>query len=142
MSEESTTPDLAELVRSSYASAARRDWDAVMSLFAPDAVWDLSPMGLGTYEGLAATRRFFEDWSDTFEEFEIEPQEVLELGGGVTLAVVLQEGRPVGSDGRVQWRYGQVNVWVDSVAVRLTSYTDIDEARAAAERLAQEPADG
>jgi ketosteroid isomerase-like protein len=141
MSEEATTPELVELVRRSYASATRRDWDAVMSLFASDAVWDLSPMGLGTYEGQAASRRFFEEWSDTFEDFEMEPEEVLDLGNGVTLAVIMQNGRPVGSDRRVRWRYAQVNVWVAGVAARLTSYTDIGEARAAAERLAAERSD-
>jgi hypothetical protein len=52
--------------------------------------------------------------------------------------MALQSGRPVGSDGRVQWRYAGLTTWVDGVAVRTTNYTDIDEARVAAERLARE----
>jgi hypothetical protein len=56
---------------------------------------------------------------------------------GVVLAVVLQEGRPVGIAGHVQQREGWVYVWVGGLIARFTVY-DIDEARAAAERLAQE----
>lgn len=37
-----------------------------------------------------------------------------------------------------QLRYGTVSVWEDGKIARITHYTDIDEARAAAERLAQE----
>ena len=31
-----------------------------MSFYAPDAVWDVSPMGIGTFEGRAAIRSFLE----------------------------------------------------------------------------------
>ena len=51
MPEESTTPDLVELVREAVAAGSRRDLDALMSFYARDAVWDLSPMGIGTFEG-------------------------------------------------------------------------------------------
>ena len=51
MSEESTTPDLVELTRGRVEAANRRDFDAMVSFFAPDAVWDLSPMGLGDLRG-------------------------------------------------------------------------------------------
>jgi ketosteroid isomerase-like protein len=137
MPEESTVPDLVGLVRRAYEASSRRELDTMMSFYGPDSVWDVSPLGLGLYEGLAAIRRFFEDWIGTFEEFEIEPEEILDLGGGVTLAVVLQGGRPIGSDGRVQWRFAAVTIWVGDVAARTTNYTDIGEARAAAERLAE-----
>jgi ketosteroid isomerase-like protein len=138
MPEESTTGDLVELVRRAYEASNRRELGTMMSFYGPDSVWDVSPLGLGVYEGLAAIRRFFEDWIGTFEEFEMEPEQVLDLGGGVTLAVVLQGGRPIGSDGRVQWRFAAVTLWVDGVATRTTNYSDIDEGRAAAERLAEQ----
>jgi hypothetical protein len=34
-----------------------------------------------------------------------------------------------------------VTIWRDGLIIRLTNYTDIDDARAAAERLTQERAD-
>ena len=52
--------------------------------------------------------------------------------------MLVQKGRPVGSSGEVQLHYGTVSVWEDGKIARITNYTDIDEARAAAERLAQE----
>jgi hypothetical protein len=72
MSAESTIRDLVALMRRSFASASRRDWDAVMSHFAPDAMWSC--------------------------------------------------GNCVRSCGAI---------------VSITSYNDVDEARAAAERLAE-----
>ncbi|MEA2208673.1 MAG: SnoaL-like domain [Solirubrobacteraceae bacterium] len=137
MSEKSTTSGLVGLVRGAYEASNRCDFDAMMAVYGRDSVWDMTPMGLGTYEGLAAIRRFLEDWLGSFEEFEAELDEILALDGGITLAVVLQRGRPVGSDGHVELRYAQISVWVERVAVRTTNYTDIDKARGAAERLAE-----
>ena len=98
-------------------------------------------MGLGTsFEGRTAIRGFWEDMTVAYEEFEFQPQEILDLGNGVMLSVALQQGRPVGSSGRVQMRFASVAIWVDRAVVRQTLYTDIDEVRAAAERLAEERA--
>ena len=51
MSEESTTPDLVERWRQTNEAFVRRDFDEMMSFFAPDAVWDLSSAGIGRFEG-------------------------------------------------------------------------------------------
>ncbi len=74
----------------------------------------------------------------SYEEYEFEAEEILDLGNGVGFRVLVQKGRPVGSSGEVQLRYGTVSVWEDGKIARITNYTDIDEARAAAERLAEE----
>jgi ketosteroid isomerase-like protein len=137
MSEESTTPGLVELTRRTFDAYNRRDFDMVMSFYGPDSVWDASPWGLGTFEGWAVVRRFFEDWIGSYEEFEIEPEEVLDLGSGVVFAMFCHSARPTGSTGRVRLRQASVFVWAKDVIVRATSYRDIDEARAAAERLAE-----
>ena len=89
MPEESTTPDLASGARILEA-ADRADFDASVSIFAADAVWDLSPIGLGIYEGIAAIRGFFEDWIGAYEEYEVWDEEYSELGGGVTFGVLRQ----------------------------------------------------
>jgi len=136
MVEESTTPDLVELVRRITKAASARDLDTVLSFYAPDAVWDMRPTGLGTYEGAAAIRGFFEDWNGAYEEFAMEAEEILDLGNGVAFAVFIQRGRPTGSKGHVQVRHAAVAVWVDGVIERNTNYADLDEAHAAAERLA------
>jgi ketosteroid isomerase-like protein len=138
MSEESTTPELVDLVRHAYEASSHGNYDAMMSVYSPDAIWDMTPVGLGVYRGYGAIRGFIEDWIGSFSEFEVDPEEILDLGSGVTLAVVVQAGRPAASAGRVEWRYAQVSEWVDGVAAKSTNYLDIDEARAAAERLVQE----
>jgi hypothetical protein len=42
-----------ELAREVFRTASRRDVDAMMSLDAPDAVSDVSHVGLRTFEGAA-----------------------------------------------------------------------------------------
>ncbi len=56
----------------------------------------------------------------------------------LAFAYSASRGRPVGSSGEVQLRYATVSVWEDGKLARITNHGDIDEARAAAERLAQE----
>ena len=137
MSEKPTTPDLVELTRRAIDPANRRDFDAMMSFYAPDAVCDMSQVGLGIFEGSAAIRSFFEDWIGAYEEFENQPEEILDVGEGVVSSVIRQSARPVGSTGHVWVRYGGVLVWAAGVIEQFTTYADIDEARAAAERLAE-----
>src|SRR6476646_6049143 len=137
MSEESTTPHLVELGRRFVEAGNRRDIDAVMSHFAPNPVWE--SMGMATrFEGVAAIRGFYEDFIGAYEEYWAEPEEILDLGNGVTFSVIAQQGRFVGSTARVQMRFGAVTTWADGLIKHSTNYTDIDEARAAAERLAEE----
>jgi ketosteroid isomerase-like protein len=138
VSQEPTKPDAAEVIRGQVEASKRGDFDTAMSFMGPDPVWDMSPMGLGIYEGVVAVRRFFEDWIGSYEEWESEIEEVLDLGNGVVLAVFLQNARLAGASGHVQLRYASVSELVDGLFVRITNYSDIDEARAAAERLAEE----
>ena len=135
-SKESTTPDLVERVRRQSEAANRRDIDAVMSSFAVDAVFEGRALG-DIFEGRAAIRAFVEGWFGMYEELEYKLEEVHDLGNGVVFAVVFQEARPAGIAGHVQQREGWVYVWVGGLIARLT-ISDIDEARATAERLAQE----
>jgi ketosteroid isomerase-like protein len=79
MSEESTTPDLVERQKRLTEAANRRDLDAMMAFYAPDAVYDMSPLGMGVFEGQAAARGFIEDWWGSYEEYEFEAKETLDL---------------------------------------------------------------
>jgi ketosteroid isomerase-like protein len=104
MPEESTSPDSVELVRDHLAAANSRDFDVMVSFHALDGVWDMSPMGLGVYEGRAAIREFFEDWFDSYEEWAMETETLLDLGNGVVYGVQEQKGRVAGSSGAVHFR--------------------------------------
>jgi ketosteroid isomerase-like protein len=138
MPEESTTPDLVELTRHAWEASSRHDGDALMGFYAPDAVLDLSDAGIGTFEGAAAIRSLVEDWWGTWRDHMNEVEEIVELGQGVVFSCVRERGRPVGSDRHVEQLGGWIFLWVHSMIESLTAYTDIDQGRAAAERLAEE----
>lgn len=109
-----------------------------MSFFAADAVWDMSPVDMGIVGGRAAIRDALKTWWEIFPAIVSELDEARDLGNGVVLQVVTQRGHPAGSSGQLRQRSARVSVVVDGLIETLTSYNDIDEARAAAERLAQE----
>jgi len=138
MTEESTTPDLVELTQRLAEAANARDFDVLTRLWARDGVWDMSVVGMGVFEGRGAIRALYEDWLGSYEAFEVEFEEVHDLGNGVAFSVVFQRGRLPGSTGWIEVRYAVVATWADGLIERGMGYSDIDEARAAAERLAQE----
>lgn len=137
MPEESTTPDLVGRVGSAFEAVNRFDVDEVVSSFAEDASFDGRLVG-ERFEGRAAIRSFIEGWFGTYEGLVYGLEEVRDLGNGVVFAVVVQDGRPAGSSGHVRQREGWIFVWAGDLVARLI-ILEVDEARAAAERLAGEP---
>jgi ketosteroid isomerase-like protein len=139
MAEESTTPDLVALTRQLFDAASSGDVDALMQFYAPDAVWETT---LVTLDGSAAIRERLEEWLGAFDELEFELEQILDLGNGVTLTVVNQRARPAGgsssSGGYMQRQEALIGVWEQGMVTHATTYLDIDEAHAAAERLAEE----
>src|SRR3954469_9318932 len=111
MPEESTAPNLLELVGRAFEAANRRDLDAVAGSFAVDATFDGRALG-DHFDGRAAIRGFIEDWFSTYGESEFPLEEVRRLGNGVVFAVVPQNGRPARSGGHLRQREGWVFVWV------------------------------
>jgi ketosteroid isomerase-like protein len=139
MPDESMTPDLAERWEKTAEAHARRDFDAMISFFAPDAVWDASSAGIGSFEGAAAIRSFLEEWMASFEEYEYNQQESHDLGNGVVFVVATFGGRPAGSGGSMmQEQVSYAVTWKDGLIARVVGRADIDEARDIAERLAEE----
>jgi ketosteroid isomerase-like protein len=137
MSEESTAPDLEELALRGFEAMNRRDFEAFESFYAPDASLTLVEMG-ANFEGRAAIRGYCEDFVGSFEHYEIELNEVIDLGNGVCFGVYLQQGRPIGSTGLVQMRVGFILLLAEGMVVRQMIDIDIDRARATAERFAEE----
>jgi ketosteroid isomerase-like protein len=138
MSEESRIEDSFKPLRRTVEAYRRGDIETHMRSYAPDAVLDMSARGLGSFEGRAAIRSFWEDYYRSFDDLKFELEEAIDLGNGVMFAVVRQDARPSGSLGRVQTREAWVSIWENGLLLRGSSYSDLDEARALAERLAQE----
>ena len=139
-------PDPEEAVRRIVEALNRRDFDAALSLYTPDVVFELAPGGIGVLQGgyaligHEAMRKSWEDFIESFHDFEIDNKDHRDLGSGVTFGDLIQRGRPHGSDGFVESRFGVVATWRDGRIARATSYEDVDQARADAERLAEERA--
>jgi ketosteroid isomerase-like protein len=138
MPEEPATLDLVELTRQAWEGVKRHDLDRVTSFYASDVVLDLSNVGLGTFAGVAAIRSFLEDWWGTWGDHLVDVEEVIDLGDSVVFTRVREDGRLVGSEGHVEQRLGWVFLWAQGLIERAAAYFDIDEARAAAERLAED----
>jgi ketosteroid isomerase-like protein len=137
MAEESTRPDLVEVVTGLFEAADRGDWDAVLSAYAPYAVLETAD---GVFDAMspARMRGFWEEVAATFEDFAIKVETVVDLGNGIVYSVYRAEGRLAGSTGVVTERTAMIYEWVDGRIARLITRPDIDEAGAAAERLAEE----
>ena len=103
MSQESSTTDPVELSHRFLEAASRLDFDAMVSFYAPDAVWEGRASGM-TFEGRTAIRGFWEDMTAAYDEFEVQREGTLDLGNGVAFGVTRASGRPVGSTGRVELR--------------------------------------
>jgi len=141
VSQESATPDLARRARHVGETLGRRDFDGFTRLFAPGAVWDASQPGVGTFHGAAAIRAFLEDWLAAYEEWDNQWEEVVALDNRIVFTVNRQDGRLAGGMGKVQERYALTFTFGTAGLIeRALVIQDIDEARVAAERLAEERA--
>jgi hypothetical protein len=136
MSEEPTSPDLAERVRVLLDVGDRAEWEEAIAFFAPDAVWVLADR-LEEVEG-AAIRDFWASWYEPYTDVRIEALEILALGAGVVLASIRQSGRLGAAQTRVAEEIALVYEWSSGLIDRVTVYLDLGEARTAAERLARQ----
>lgn len=136
ISHDQATPDPVALTRRLLDAAERRDFAAMRELLAPAAAWDV--ISLGThFDGAAAILAFLEDWLGAYEDYEIEPDELLDLGGGLVFVAVRLAGRPVAGGNWLVRRRPLLLVWAGGSVTHATAHAgDVDEGRAAAERLA------
>ena len=131
-------PDFVQRTLGVYAALNARDFEAIMGMFGPAAVWDVSRWGLGTHAGLDAIGHFLEDWFGTLDDYEVQVEEIHGLGGGVVQAVVEQIAHRAGVRGVLVMRSAPVFVWgPDARIAQLTLYRDTEEARARAEGLVE-----
>ncbi len=133
---EQATVSAIDLTRSAFASANSGNYDAMMRFYGPDSVWDVSPWGLGTHTGPTAIRQFFTDWIGGFDEYSVTVEQLHDLGSGVVYAIAVQHCRTAGRNAALRLRYAPVFVWDRDIAIRVTHYRDIEQGRAAGERLA------
>jgi len=122
-----------EVVRRCIESFARRDLSLLTALIDPAVVLDLSRnvFNSAIFEGHDGVRRFFEQPDEMWEDFEVDPEELLDGGDQVVVALRMS-GK--GREGvAVEDRIFQVWDLRDGKVVRLTGgYRDRAEALEAA----------
>jgi ketosteroid isomerase-like protein len=140
MSEESRTPGLVELVRRCFEAISAGDLDEAQRVLTHDAVVDMTRTAGVVADGRDAIRAFQEDWLAGYDEVVYSAEEIIDAGNGVAFVRVLQTACPAGTTGHVTQREAQIWITEDGRFLRMIVYpnSELDEARAAAERLAQE----
>jgi ketosteroid isomerase-like protein len=112
-----------EIVRRGYGSWTNHDFSAIPEVIDPD---------LGVYRGLDGLWRFLEQLDETWERFQIEPEEFIDAGDNVVVAVRMsQKGRGNGVEPEMRL----FSVWTlrEGKVVRVTGgYRDRTEALEAA----------
>ena len=142
MAEESTTPDLVELMRRGFEAISTGDLDEALRFLTHDAVVDMTRTIGIVVHGRDALRAFQEDWLAGYDDVAYAPEEFVDVGNGVAFVRVLQTARPKGTTGQVTQRELNVVITEDGRVVRMVIYpeSELDEARVDAERLAKERA--
>jgi ketosteroid isomerase-like protein len=132
------TDDLVELTRQSMEATNRGDLDPSLTLFADDAVFDVTAVGMGRFEGLEAVHGYLADWIGSYEAQEMRRWDGTALGNDVVFVVTEFDARPRGSQARVRERWAFAVLWTAGKISRVIASGDPDEARGAAEQLVEE----
>jgi ketosteroid isomerase-like protein len=101
-------------------------------ILGPDFVWDMSTFRdvLGvqeSYEGVEGVRLFIREWTEAFEEWELEVEEYHDAGEKV-VAVCRQRGRSALGGVPVEMLFAQVYTLRDGLEIRMEMYADPAEA--------------
>jgi ketosteroid isomerase-like protein len=122
-----------EIVRRGYEAFNRGDLDAVVELIGPDFEW-LPPeqsLTAGTYQGPEAVRAEITAWTDPFQDFRWEIQEIIEAGDHILVAGRMSgRGKTSGAVVSVI----EYHVWTirDGRPLRMRMYHDPEQASQAA----------
>jgi len=126
-----TEDDIATLV-GGYEAWNRGEFGAVLELVDPAIEWRPGGKALeaGDHHGAEGFQGFVESWLESFDDFHIEPEQLIQSGDRV-IVVARQHGRGHGSGIEIEARV--VHVWTikDGKAVGWWSPSTVDEALAA-----------
>jgi len=118
-----------EALRRGYEALNRGELSEVRALLHPDLVWqeDLASPEAGAHPGSASFQRFLRSWLESFDDFRIEPEEIIEDGDRL-IALVHQSGKGRTSGVGVEVRIAHVWTVEDGRAVRWRSYPSRERA--------------
>jgi ketosteroid isomerase-like protein len=117
-------PSNADVVRANSEAFSRRDIDAMMDFFAPDAVVrDRRSVGWGDFEGRDAVRAYYEGLFDNTEEL-FEDLTVATDGGDVVVASCRASARLIGVPDVMTFDYALKVTVADGAIQALEIYED------------------
>ena len=124
-----------EIVRAEAAAASRGDLDAWLEYWTDDIDFraaEGAPDDHGPINGKDALRVFGQDWLDTFDEFKVEPVELIDAGDDNVIAVMRVSGRAKLSGVETDMTYAELSTLRDGKIARGRQYFTRDEALEAA----------
>ncbi len=102
----------------------------------PDFVWDMSTFSgwpeRQVYAGTDGAREFLASWTEPWDDWELELEELIEAGDDEVLAVVRQHGTSKTTGLEVDMQFAQLWTLRDGKYTRMRMYADLAEARRAA----------
>jgi ketosteroid isomerase-like protein len=120
-----------ELVRAYLDAFATGGVDAVVGFWDPEINWRAAEGALddvGEMQGIAAMRRYVEEWVDMFDDFRMVAEEIRDVGDGRVLAVHRIAGRAKISGVETEIRFAVVYVIRGDKIVRGREYLTLAEA--------------
>ena len=122
-----------ELARRGYEAFNRGDIDGLLDLCGPDIEWrDFATLDSDTVTGKDAVRAYFEMVMEAWEQIRLEPEEIIDLGGGRVVVVSHLTGRGKGSGVEVETQGADVLTFDEGSLVRWMGYADRAQALEAA----------
>ena len=120
-----------EVVRGSLAALADGGLDALAEFWNPDINWraiEGAPDDVGEMHGRESARRYVQDWYDTFDNFTVASEELLDVGDDRVVAVQHLTGRARLSGVETELRYAVVYTLCERKIARVREYRDREEA--------------
>jgi ketosteroid isomerase-like protein len=120
-----------DVVRDSWTALAAGGLDAMAEFWDEEISWraiEDAPDDSGEMHGVAAARRYVEDWLDTFEDIVNVPQELLDVGDERVIAVQHVTGRARLSGVETELRYAVVYTLREGKIVRVKEYRNREQA--------------
>jgi ketosteroid isomerase-like protein len=123
-----------EIVRRVYEEVSANTWAAPPELFDPEYAVDLTEAApdVGVIRGPEAAEAALRGYSETFEDFRIEIEEVVHADDHCVVTAVRDGGRLKGSDSEVWNRFFHVWTFRDGRILRRSSHVDRGRALEAA----------
>jgi ketosteroid isomerase-like protein len=102
----------------------------------PDFVWDMSTFAgwpeRQIYEGADGAGEFLASWTEPWDDWELEIEELIDAGGDEVIAVIRQHGTSKSTGLEVDMQFAQLWTIRDGKYMRMRMYADPAEAKRAA----------